>query len=65
MLNNSRLIFFVFCGTLMTLTGFSKIINLEMVPSESLSYNVGHYCGIYMRAFVGIILVCRGFQIIR
>lgn len=65
MIKNSRLIFFVFYGTLMTLTGFSKIINLEMVPFESLSYNVGHYCGTYVRAFVGIILICRGFQIIR
>jgi hypothetical protein len=50
----------LFVGILLTLTGVKKIINLETIPDESLCYNVGHYCGIYARAFVGFALIYKG-----
>jgi hypothetical protein len=59
---NSSLGILIFLGILMTITGFYKIINLEAIPSKSLCYNIGHYCGTYARAFVGVVLVCKGVQ---
>lgn len=58
--SKSYFVFLIFIGILMTLTGFKKIINLEAIPYESLSYNLGRYCGIYARAFFGLTLVCKG-----
>jgi hypothetical protein len=58
--NNLKFWAFIFIGLLMTVGGFQKIINLETIPFESFSYNLGHYCGTYVRAFFGIALVCKG-----
>lgn len=44
----------------MTVGGFKRIFNLETIPFESFSYNLGHYCGTYARTFFGVVLVCKG-----
>jgi hypothetical protein len=51
---------FIFIGVLMTVNGFKNIINLEAVPFKSLSYNIGHYCGIFSKAIVGIVILYKG-----